>query len=36
MNSSALILMVSVQVTVTLITAYFFWKVLNTPQKKED
>ncbi len=36
MNTSALILMITVQVTVTLVTAYFFWRVLNTPMKKED
>lgn len=28
--------MITVQVTVTLVTAYFFWRVLNIPMKKED
>lgn len=35
MSTSALITMVSVQVSVTAITAYFFWKVLKTPPKPE-
>ena len=35
MSTSALVLMVSVQVTVTLVTAYFFYKVLKTPPKAE-
>lgn len=35
MSTSALITMISVQVSVTVITAYFFWKVLRTPQKPE-
>jgi hypothetical protein len=35
MNSSALILMVSVMIIVTVITAYFFYKVLVTPSKPE-
>lgn len=36
MNTSALLLMVFVQVSVTLITGYFFWRVLRTPMKKEE
>lgn len=35
MTSSALFLMVLVQVSVTLITFYFFRKVLLTPPRKE-
>lgn len=35
MTTSALITMVLVQVTVTVVTAYFFWKVLKTPPKPE-
>jgi hypothetical protein len=35
MTSSALILMVVVQVSVTIVTAFFFWKVLSTPPKPE-
>lgn len=35
MNTSALILMVTVQVTVTSITTYFFWRVLKTPPKTD-
>jgi len=35
MNTSALVLMLMVQVTVACITAYFFWKVLKTPPKPE-
>jgi hypothetical protein len=35
MTSGALILMVTVQVIVTLITGYFFYKVLRTPSKPE-
>lgn len=35
MNTSALILMVVTQVTVTAVTVYFFFRVLNTPQKPE-
>lgn len=35
MSNSALTLMVTVQVLVTLITAYFFRKVLRTPPKAE-
>lgn len=33
LNASALILMITVQVTVTAFTVYFFWKVLKTPAK---
>lgn len=35
MTSSALTLMVLVQVSVTCITVYFFWKVLKTPPQQE-
>lgn len=35
MNTSALILMVTVQVIVTAITVYFFWRVLKTPPKTD-
>tara|TARA_B100000678_G_scaffold290394_1_gene303240 strand:+ start:3430 stop:3600 length:171 start_codon:yes stop_codon:yes gene_type:complete len=35
MNSSALILMVLVQLTVTVFTVYFFMKVLRTPPRPE-
>ncbi|MBK5285364.1 MAG: hypothetical protein JJE25_08155 [Bacteroidia bacterium] len=35
MNGSALFLMIFVQVIVTGITAYFFWKVLTTPPRPE-
>lgn len=35
MNYSALILMLTTQITVIAVTAYFFWKVLKTPPKKE-
>ena len=35
MTTSALILMVVVQVTVTVVTGYFFWKVLRTPPHQE-
>jgi len=31
MSTSAIILMVLVQVTVTIVTAYFFIKILRTP-----
>lgn len=34
MSNSALILMISVQGSVTLITAYFLWKVLKTPTEE--
>ncbi len=33
MSTSALIMMVSVQLGVTLTTAYFFYRVLNTPPR---
>ena len=36
MTTSALILMISVQVMVTAITGYFFWKVLKTPPNPES
>ncbi len=35
MTTSALILMITVQVTVTAVTAYFFIKVLRTPENTE-
>ena len=35
MSTSALILMVSVQLTVTIVTGYFFYKVLKSPPKPE-
>lgn len=35
MNSTALILMVTVQATVLCITGYFFYRVLTTPAKPE-
>ncbi len=37
MNTSALIMMVSVEVSVIFLTGYFFFKVLTTkPKEKED
>ncbi len=35
MNTAALIMMVVVQFSVTLLTIYFFRKVLKSPPKKE-
>lgn len=35
MNTTALIMMLVTEVTVTAITLYFFWKVLKTPPKQE-
>lgn len=35
MSTSALITMILVQVTVTVVTAYFFFKVLRTPPNPE-
>lgn len=35
MNTSALLLMVTTMLMVTLITAYFFWKVLTIPPRPE-
>lgn len=35
MNSSALILMVSVQLTVTCCVAYFYYRVLTAPKRHE-
>lgn len=35
MTTGAFVLMVTVQLTVTIVTAYFFWKVLNTPPRRE-
>ncbi|HKI44381.1 MAG TPA: hypothetical protein VKA08_03510 [Balneolales bacterium] len=36
MNPVAAVLMIVVQVTVTAITGYFFWRVLKTPPKSES
>lgn len=35
MTTSAIIMMVFVQVSVTIITIYFFLKVLRTPKREE-
>lgn len=35
MSTSALIMMIVTEATITIITVYFFWKVLKTPPKKE-
>ncbi len=35
MNTTALILMVTTQLTVTVVTAYFFFRVLKAPSKPE-
>lgn len=35
MNSTALVLMVAVQVTVIAIASYFFYRVLTTPPRSE-
>ena len=35
MNPVAAILMILVQLTVTAMTGYFFWRVLKTPQKSD-
>jgi heme/copper-type cytochrome/quinol oxidase subunit 2 len=35
MTTSALIMMILVQVSVTIITIYFFVKVLKTPKREE-
>lgn len=35
MESSALIMMLSTEIVVTLITGYFFWKVLTAKPKPE-
>lgn len=35
MSSIALIMMISTITVVTVITGYFFWKVLKTPPKEE-
>ena len=35
MNTSALVLMTSVMVVVTAITAYFFYRVLTAPKRPE-
>jgi nitrogen fixation-related uncharacterized protein len=36
MNASALILMIVVQVSVTCITGYFFWRVLKSPPEPDS
>jgi len=36
MSSSAIITMVLTQLFVTAVTGYFFYKVLKTPNKKEE
>ena len=36
MNTGALVMMLTVQLAVTAITAYFFVKVLRKPPKPED
>lgn len=35
MSSSALTMMLFAEITVTVITLYFFWKVVTTPPKAE-
>jgi len=35
MNSSALIMMLTTEIAVTVITIYFFIKILRTPPKQE-
>lgn len=35
MSSGALVLMLLVQISVTIVTGIFFWKVLKTPPKPE-
>jgi hypothetical protein len=35
MTPAALTMMLFAQVTVTVVTLYFFWRVLTTPPKKE-
>jgi hypothetical protein len=35
MSTEALVFMVTVQTTVTIITAYFFYRVLRTPPKSD-
>ncbi len=35
MNTSALLMMLVTEVAITLITGYFFWKVLITPARQE-
>ena len=36
MSTSAIITMILTQLFVTAVTGYFFYKVLKTPNKKED
>ncbi len=36
MNTSALLMMVTVESVVTFLTIYFFWKVLFTKPKPDD
>ena len=35
MTSTALLMMVITEVIITVITVYFFWKVLSTPSRPE-
>ena len=35
MNTEALIMMVAAEGIITVVTLYFFWKVLTTPPKSE-
>lgn len=35
MSNGALTLMLLVQISVTIVTGFFFWKVLKTPPKPE-
>jgi hypothetical protein len=36
MNTSALLTMLITEAVITLVTIYFFWKVLKTPPKPEE
>jgi len=35
MSTSALVMMIVTEVVITVITGFFFWKVLKTPSKNE-
>lgn len=35
MNTSALLMMLVTEVAITVITCYFFWRVLKTPPRNE-
>jgi hypothetical protein len=35
MSTGAWVMMLTTEITITLVTAYFFYKVLTTPQKHE-